>query len=1054
MRKKLLPIIALVLSVIMSVYCVSCTTDSKTHIPEKTPEVTPTLPEGSDGEDSIDDYPTIPKSVLTIQSTSASSEKGPEPHTIYIDELESFDVDYKTDVNEGLKSYSVIGGIDVAFDTSVDIYSIIDAITVDDTIALEQVYYQTEDSELQLGEIYSEYYEVEIDYTDSGKVQAIYYLDNYYIYNYDSFDRLESIYKNSQLYKSIAYNDNGKVLSETNTDLEVISYGYTSDGNLFSVNNVALATPTIQDNDVTVGEITYIKDNNLISQTQGGVVASFAYDYTFNDISYLTSKTVDGEITKYRYLGDKAVTILKGNQQINYILDNNLNYIGLKYNDQKYYFDVDPFGNVLGLFDCDGNYVVEYQYDVWGTNLTVSGTLSDSLGSLNEVLNLNAIYDASLNAYFMGEQLYLPGYGIVIMGDSTYTAAKSIYEWEQNSYFTRSAVTDFARIHDKVVSVVVENFKEAGLDVVSNLYAIDDAGNTKRLVDIYTLDYSITPFSAMNLVDGNQVYEVIYHSPDSMAFESIAEGKLKKIAKEWTVSYFADYKATPGTMKFNGQFIYCGYLIDYKCDGAGIVEYQVKNNKKSNYNQNINIFDFDQNKYLCYVDNTFNLDFLDGVTIIPGISKETFDVIDNYLADYLQAVTGDICDQMLIYDDPSYYDMENMNVYPDYWAQMNLNDPTTYLEIQKDGSVQVKTMPVWETDGFATKILIGAGVILVTAVVATIAISIPGLNCVVVSICVGAAKGAIAGALSGFAFGAVSGAAGEFISQVASGQTIDFMKIANAAAGAAADGFMTGAITGAIMGGIQGGLNPTYCFEAGTPVSTAAGTVAIENVSVGNQVWSYDYITGQKSLKTVTATSVRQTNEIIKIAANGEEFVTTPRHPFYVVNDDKFNGYTAAEYLSVGDCILTADGDYAIVTSVEKQTLNAPINVYNFTVEDNHSYYVGESAVLVHNAACSTPSTPEGRAANIIDNLDNAKVTEIGGKPAIEINGVKYQGGRVWENRIQPGYQNLPTTTTYVEYDINPFVTNRGRGLERLVIGADGSKWLTVDHYKTFTRIG
>ena len=67
--------------------------------------------------------------------------------------------------------------------------------------------------------------------------------------------------------------------------------------------------------------------------------------------------------------------------------------------------------------------------------------------------------------------------------------------------------------------------------------------------------------------------------------------------------------------------------------------------------------------------------------------------------------------------------------------------------------------------------------------------------------------------------------------------------------------------------------------------------------------------------------------------------------------------------------------------------------------------------------------------------------------------GVKYKGGRVWENRVQNGYQNLPTSTTYKEYDINPFLTNRTRGTERLVVGADGSAWLTIDHYRTFTRL-
>lgn len=53
----------------------------------------------------------------------------------------------------------------------------------------------------------------------------------------------------------------------------------------------------------------------------------------------------------------------------------------------------------------------------------------------------------------------------------------------------------------------------------------------------------------------------------------------------------------------------------------------------------------------------------------------------------------------------------------------------------------------------------------------------------------------------------------------------------------------------------------------------------------------------------------------------------------------------------------------------------------------------------------------------------------------------------------------LPTTDkngndiTYIEYDVNPFTTKKERGLERLVIGSDGSAWKTTDHYKSFERI-
>lgn len=915
------------------------------------------------------DYPTIPVALLTFSGNPAIKGGTASTFQLSVDQVEGFNVQFSADENVGLKSYNVSNGIEVKFDTYVDQYMVSDAISIDDEIAVEQIYYQTESGEqLSLDEIYAEYYSVEIDYSEKGKVDGIYYMDSYYIYEYDDSDRLTAVYRNGTLWKTFAYNAQNKIIEESEIvageNAFVHSYSYTVAGKLFAVDGKNVAASTASGQSVLVDGYHFISSGDSATVTvSGDVTASFVYGYEFNGVKYLTSKTVNGVTTEYAYLGDKVVCIQRGDEALYYILDNDLNYVGVKYNGVKYYFAVDPFGNVMGLMDCDGNVAVEYSYDIWGTIVKVGGTLANTLGVANEITNLSGVYDFTMNAHFMGGDIYMPSYGVVLTlgAESKVSDAIPTNEWNQDAYFVRSAVTDFAKIHDKVVSVAVENLKEAGLDVISNLYATDESGNLKRLVDIYTIDYSITPFSAMNLINGNQIYEVIYHSPDSMSFEALAEKKLKTIAQELAVSYFGDYDATVGTMKFNGQFIYLDYLIDYKCTGNGIVEYQVKINKKSNYDQSVNIYNYDTDKYVCYTNNTFNLDAFyrtEGTTIIPGICKEDFEdfesvfnEIERYLLDF-QTVTGDICDQMLIYDDPSYYNTVDMNLRPDYWSQVNLTDTTTYLEIQADGSMKVTTMPAWETDGFQTKLMIGAGVILVTAVVATIAIMVPGLNCVVVSICVGAAKGAIAGALSGFAFGAVAGGAGELIGQVSSGKDIDWKKVGNAALNSAADGFASGAITGAIMGGISGGLNPKYCFEAGTPVATANGAVAIENIAVGDMVWSYDYKTGEKSLKPVTTTSVRETDKIISIEFGNETIVTTPEHPFFVVNDDQYHGYTAAKHLSVGDCIQTADGGYLEITAIEQQTLDEPITVYNFTVDDNHSYYVGENELLVHNVSC------------------------------------------------------------------------------------------------------
>ena len=155
-------------------------------------------------------------------------------------------------------------------------------------------------------------------------------------------------------------------------------------------------------------------------------------------------------------------------------------------------------------------------------------------------------------------------------------------------------------------------------------------------------------------------------------------------------------------------------------------------------------------------------------------------------------------------------------------------------------------------------------------------------------------------------------------------------------------------MSGAISGAITGAFTSPYCFVAGTAILTGAGYVAIENIKVGDIVWSTNPDTGETALKEVLETYVNETDELIHVTVDGEEIVTTPSHPFYVPRQ----GWTDAIHLKAGDILLTVNGEYVVVEKVQHELLESPIKVYNFEVEDFHTYYVGDG-VLVHNACGS-----------------------------------------------------------------------------------------------------
>ena len=83
---------------------------------------------------------------------------------------------------------------------------------------------------------------------------------------------------------------------------------------------------------------------------------------------------------------------------------------------------------------------------------------------------------------------------------------------------------------------------------------------------------------------------------------------------------------------------------------------------------------------------------------------------------------------------------------------------------------------------------------------------------------------------------------------------------------------------------------------------------------------------------------------------NGEEIVTTETHPFYV-ND---RGFVNAGELAVGDELLDSNKNILLVENFDVELTDKPVKVYNFQVEDYHTYHVSGLGVLVHNAGdCS-----------------------------------------------------------------------------------------------------
>ena len=233
--------------------------------------------------------------------------------------------------------------------------------------------------------------------------------------------------------------------------------------------------------------------------------------------------------------------------------------------------------------------------------------------------------------------------------------------------------------------------------------------------------------------------------------------------------------------------------------------------------------------------------------------------------------------------------------------------------------------------------------------------------------------------------GGVSSGASEIYHQMQSGEDINWGQVAVRTLGGAVSGAVLGNVgsqtasgakeiaknAGKVFlanGGVSFAENLTYNLIGGEDLGTAAkqasfsalisgGTsagfyalgqaaVAIESIAVGDMVIATDPETGETAEKQVKNTFINETEELAHVFVDGEEIVCTPGHKFYAPE----KGWTSAIKLRAGDQLQLVNGEYVTVEKVQHELLEEPVKIYNFEVEDFHTYYVGtDLQVLVHN---------------------------------------------------------------------------------------------------------
>jgi len=140
------------------------------------------------------------------------------------------------------------------------------------------------------------------------------------------------------------------------------------------------------------------------------------------------------------------------------------------------------------------------------------------------------------------------------------------------------------------------------------------------------------------------------------------------------------------------------------------------------------------------------------------------------------------------------------------------------------------------------------------------------------------------------------------------------------------------------------------CLAKGTPIPTPAGAAAIENLRVGDPVWS---VTGGKlQAGTVQALTETGTDHYLEILAGDSKMVITPEHPVMAGPGE----YRIARLLKVGDRVYRMHhGNLDAVPIRSIQPVRSHSSAYNLLVMPGGTFI--PAGIVVHNKGCFLPES-------------------------------------------------------------------------------------------------
>ena len=621
------------------------------------------------------------------------------------------DITVVLDSKNTLIGYSV-GDKKIDFHTSIG-SGITDMVIYDEQIIASKFY--------ESGDMYFDAYIlgsslISVEYDDLKRPNLITVNDGYILSEYGLSGKIEQTWfcgNNSHTY---AYDNNGVIVSENAVNIEDKHYTY-SNGLLDGLPSSA---------NVTVGDSSVIYFN-------GNTTYEYVFEHSYNSQKYLTQIKENGTpVQSFFYVNDKIVKASKTDgKDIIYLLDNELNYIGVESNGRLYYFIYDLMGNINSIVDSDGEVVASYTTFAYGMP-----KMASKLPIENGVVTQEYFADYGSGVLFSANKIIIPALKAKITlgrGIFALTGSDSIYEAKTTVFDERHGLSIHEDIKRMVIFEVVDNLEESKYAMSSNVEIINEFGRHVDFADVYIVNAEAAADRYKNVFCGDAVYKVVEFHDDYTKPQNLI-ASYAQTPGDYFVSYFEKYPIKVGSLAFEGQFVYADYLVTYSSDGEGVIIYAVTENHPLGYNSYNNIYDYQNNQYRMYMADTFSLENWDYTRLIPGLNQEIYEVIETHIEDALEVCSDTTYDSVEYLDD-SFYSSYVNSVNGDTLSWFDGIDDRTMVTLTSNGELTVKALPLWESSHAPKQILkVVGGVVVATTIATVISVAIPGSGVVVFAI--------------------------------------------------------------------------------------------------------------------------------------------------------------------------------------------------------------------------------------------------------------------------------------------------------------------------------